>query len=92
MVEEDGERLLHVDRALFHEGSSHAFAKLEQQGHTIARPQQVFAFNDHYVPTTGREKGVAGIANAEIRNMVIKLAQGCAMGGGTGVVETVAQR
>ena len=73
VVEEEGELLLHVDRALFHEGSSHAFAKLEQQGRTVARPKQVFAFNDHYVPTTGREKGVAGIANTDIRNMVIKL-------------------
>ncbi len=73
VVEDEGELLLHVDRAFFHEGSSHAFAKLEQQGHTIARPRQVFAFNDHYVPTTGRDKGVAGIANADIRNMVIQL-------------------
>ena len=73
VAEEGGELLLHVDRAFFHEGSSHAFAKLEQQGRTIARPKQVFAFNDHYVPTTGRDKGVAGIANADIRNMVIQL-------------------
>lgn len=73
VAEDAGEFLLHVDRALFHEGSSHAFDKLEQQGRTIARPKQVFAFNDHYVPTSGRENGVAGIANAEIRNMVIKL-------------------
>jgi 3-isopropylmalate/(R)-2-methylmalate dehydratase large subunit len=73
IVEESGELLLHVDRAFFHEGSSHAFAKLEQQGRTIARPEQVFAFNDHYVPTTGREHGVNGIANIDIRNMVLKL-------------------
>ena len=73
VIEEEGEFLLHVDRALFHEGSSHAFAKLEQQGRSIARPRQVFAFNDHYVPTTGRDKGVAGIANTGIRNMVIQL-------------------
>ncbi len=73
VVEEGGELLLHVDRAYFHEGSSHAFDKLEQQGRTIARPKQVFAFNDHYVPTTGRDKGVAGIANVEIRDMVIQL-------------------
>lgn len=73
VAEDAGEFLLHVDRALFHEGSSHAFDKLEQQGRTIARPKQVFAFNDHYVPTTGRENGVAGIANVAIRNMVIKL-------------------
>ncbi|HTE14090.1 MAG TPA: 3-isopropylmalate dehydratase large subunit [Burkholderiales bacterium] len=73
IAEEEGELLLHVDRAFFHEGSSHAFAKLEQQGRTLARPKQVFAFNDHYVPTSGRENGVAGIANPEIRNMVIRL-------------------
>ena len=73
IVEDEGELLLHVDRALIHEGSSHAFAKLEAQGRTVARPQQVFAFNDHYVPTTGRERGVEGIAIPEIRNMVLKL-------------------
>ncbi len=73
VAEDGGELLLHVDRALIHEGASHAFIKLEQEGRTVARPQQVFAFNDHYVPTTGRDKGIAGIANAEIRNMVIQL-------------------
>ena len=81
MVEEGGEFLLYVDRAFFHEGSSHAFAKLDQQGRTIARPAQVFAFNDHYVPTTGREKGVNGIANADIRNMVLKLQDNAARHG-----------
>lgn len=75
VVEDAGEYLLHVDRAYFHEGSSHAFAKLDAQGRTIARPDQVFAFNDHYVPTTGRDKGVDGIANPEIRGMVLKLAE-----------------
>lgn len=75
VTEDSGEFLLHVDRAFFHEGSSHAFAKLDAQGRTVARPQQVFAFNDHYVPTTGRDKGVEGIANAEIRGMVLKLAE-----------------
>ena len=73
IVEEEGELLLHVDRALIHEGSTHAFAKLEAQGRSVARPQQVFAFNDHYVPTTGRDKGVAGIVIPEIRDMVLKL-------------------
>ena len=73
IVEEEGELLMHVDRALIHEGSSHSFAKLEAHGRMVARPQQVFAFNDHYVPTTGREKGVQGITIPEIRNMVLKL-------------------
>ena len=73
IVEEEGELLLHVDRALIHEGSSHAFAKLDAERRQIARPQQIYAFNDHYVPTTGREKGVEGIAIPEIRNMVLQL-------------------
>jgi 3-isopropylmalate/(R)-2-methylmalate dehydratase large subunit len=70
IAQEAGEFLLYVDRALIHEGSSHAFAKLKAQGRTVARPAQVFAFTDHYVPTTGRDKGVEGIASPEIRNMV----------------------
>ncbi len=83
IVEEEGELLLHVDRALIHEGSSHAFAKLDQQQRTVARPSQVFAFNDHYVPTTGRDKGVNGIAVAEIRHMVLKLQANAAKHGVT---------
>ncbi len=81
MVTEEGETLLYIDRALFHEGSSHAFAKLEREGRSVARPRQLFAFNDHYVPTTGREKGVDGIAIPEIRNMVLKLAANTAKHG-----------
>ena len=73
VAEDGGELLLYVDRGYFHEGASHAFDKLEEEGRTVARPKQVFAFTDHYVPTTGREKGIAGIASAEIRNMVIQL-------------------
>ena len=73
IAEEEGELLLHVDRALIHEGSSHAFAALEKQKRAVARPRQVFAFTDHYVPTTGRDKGVEGIAIPEIRNMVVQL-------------------
>ncbi|MBS1218174.1 MAG: isopropylmalate isomerase, partial [Proteobacteria bacterium] len=46
-------------------------AALQRRNQAVARPQQVFAFTDHYVPTTGREKGIAGIAVDEIRNMVI---------------------
>ena len=71
--EENGEVLLYVDRALIHEGSSHAFARLEAEGRTVARPKQIFAHTDHYVPTTGRDRGVEGIANPEIRNMVKNL-------------------
>ena len=73
VVEEEGEILLYVDRALIHEGSSHAFAALKRRNQSVARPEQVFAFTDHYVPTTGREKGIEGIPVEEIRNMVITL-------------------
>jgi 3-isopropylmalate/(R)-2-methylmalate dehydratase large subunit len=83
VAEEEGETLLYVDRAYIHEGSSHAFAALDAKGRRVARPRQVFAFNDHYVPTTGREKGVDGIAVPEIRNMVLKLQENAARHGVT---------
>jgi 3-isopropylmalate/(R)-2-methylmalate dehydratase large subunit len=83
VAEEEGEVLLYVDRAFIHEGSSHAFAALDAKGRKVARPRQVFAFNDHYVPTTGREKGVEGITIPEIRNMVLKLQENTARHGVT---------
>ncbi len=72
VADEEGEILLYVDRALIHEGSSHAFAALARRSQPVARPGQVYAFTDHYVPTSGREKGIAGIAVEEIRNMVVR--------------------
>ena len=83
VAEEEGEVLLYVDRAFIHEGSSHAFAALDAKGRKVARPRQVFAFNDHYVPTTGRERGVEGITIPEIRNMVLKLQENTARHGVT---------
>jgi 3-isopropylmalate/(R)-2-methylmalate dehydratase large subunit len=67
---EEGEVLLYVDRAYIHEGSSHAFAALDRAGRTVARPRQVFAHADHYVPTASRQGGVDAIAVPEIRAMV----------------------
>ncbi len=81
IAQAEGEVLLHVDRALIHEGSSHAFAALDAKGRAVARPGQVFAFSDHYVPTAGRDKGADGIGNVEIRNMVVNLARNCARHG-----------
>ena len=83
IAEEEGEVLLYVDRAYIHEGSSHAFAQLDQRNRKVARPRQVFAHADHYVPTTGRGKGVEGIAIPEIRNMVKLLAANTAKHGVT---------
>lgn len=69
ILEEEGESLLYVDRALIHDGSSHEFANLDKNGRRVARPVQVFAFSDHYAQTTGRELGIGGIPSAEIRQM-----------------------
>jgi 3-isopropylmalate/(R)-2-methylmalate dehydratase large subunit len=73
IAEEDGEILLHVDRTFIHEGSSHAFAQLAKRNRQVARPQQVFAHTDHYVPTGSHAGGVQAIAVPEIRNMVLNL-------------------
>ncbi len=70
---EEGEALLYVDRALIHEVSSHTFASLNERQHAVRRPRQVFAFHDHYVPTNGRDAGVAGIMSPDIRKMVTQL-------------------
>ena len=66
---DDGDVLLYVDRCLVHEGSSHAFERLAAE----ARPDQVLAFSDHYVPTTERHLGVEGVRDAAIRGMIEKL-------------------
>ena len=54
---EDGTSLLWIDRHLLHEGSHHAFAKLEERGAPVAEPALTFAVADHYAPTRGRERG-----------------------------------
>ena len=72
-VEED-ETLLYVARCLIHEGSRHTFDRMEEEGRTAAEPDKIFAFSDHYVQTTGREKGLDGIENPEIRGMIERLA------------------
>ncbi len=78
---EQGEFLLYIDRALIHEVSSHTFASLKEQNRCVFRPRQVFAFHDHYVPTTGRDKGIAGIPVPEIRHMVTQLQTNAAQHG-----------
>jgi len=73
VVTDEGESLLYIDRALAQENTYHAFVALEAQGRQVMRPDQIYAFTDHYVPTTGRAKGLAGIPVIEIRNMVVQL-------------------
>ncbi|HEX2826290.1 MAG TPA: 3-isopropylmalate dehydratase large subunit [Burkholderiales bacterium] len=66
----EGEALLYVDRNYVHEGSFHAFFALAKEGRKVRKPRQTFATADHYVPTRGREQGLAGITDPEIRGMV----------------------
>jgi len=66
---EDGTSLLWVDRHLVHEGSHHAFAKLQERGATVAEPALTFAVADHYAPTRNRLK----IVNASADSMIKRL-------------------
>ena len=66
----DSEALLHIDRNLLHEGSFHAFGALAAEGREVRKPRQTFAVADHYVPTVNRDRGIAGVADPEIRNQM----------------------
>jgi 3-isopropylmalate/(R)-2-methylmalate dehydratase large subunit len=65
-----GQTLLYIDRHLLHEGSTHAFARLERSGRRPRRPEAMFATADHYVPTHDRSRP---IPDPEIRAMVAEL-------------------
>jgi len=64
---DDGQTLLWIDRHLCHEGSFHAFEKLQREGRTVRRPDLTFAIADHYVPTRDR---AAGASDPEIATMI----------------------
>jgi 3-isopropylmalate/(R)-2-methylmalate dehydratase large subunit len=72
VAQEEDETLLYVDRCLIHEGSRHTFDALRERGLTVAHPDKVFAFSDHYIPTDllARTRDIASIPDPEIRNMV----------------------
>jgi 3-isopropylmalate/(R)-2-methylmalate dehydratase large subunit len=74
---EDGETLLWVDRHFVHEGSHHAFRKLDAGGMTVAEPSLTFAVADHYVPTRGRPD----IADPDIAGMVSRLSDNASKSG-----------
>jgi 3-isopropylmalate/(R)-2-methylmalate dehydratase large subunit len=54
---EDGTSLLAIDRHLCHEGSFHAFDKLERENRIIRRPDLTIGIADHYVSTKAPELG-----------------------------------
>ncbi len=66
---EDGASLLWVDRHLVHEGSHHAFAKLDSLGLKVAEPGLTFAIVDHYAPTRDRNT----LEDPRIRHMITTL-------------------
>ncbi|MFC3612300.1 3-isopropylmalate dehydratase large subunit [Lutimaribacter marinistellae] len=68
-VEADGTSLLWVDRHLVHEGSHHAFAKLDERGLPVAEPSLTFGVADHYAPTRNRDT----IADPDIAKMLTRL-------------------
>ena len=71
VVSPQGEDLLYVDFNLINEGQSFlAFDQLRIEGRGARRPQQHLAVTDHYLPTTGRALGPAGMSNPEIRRVV----------------------
>lgn len=59
VLREDGASLLWVDRHLVHEGSHHAFAKLDERGLPVAEPGLTTGVVDHYAPTRGAAKDPA---------------------------------
>jgi len=67
---EDGAALLWVDRHYLHEGSFHAFSQMRARGGSLAEPHLTFGVADHYVPTRGRNRG---IADPEIAAIIRKL-------------------
>jgi 3-isopropylmalate/(R)-2-methylmalate dehydratase large subunit len=69
VTREDGQSLIYVDRVLVQEGTFHAFDKLRRQGLKVRHTERVFAFADHYVPTTGRDRP---IADPEVAAMVAR--------------------
>ncbi|MBO6758792.1 MAG: 3-isopropylmalate dehydratase large subunit [Roseibium sp.] len=73
----DGASLLWVDRHLVHEGSHHAFRKIEERGLRVAYPELTFGVVDHYAPTKNR----AYIADPAIRQMINTLTDNTARHG-----------
>lgn len=68
-----GRSLVYIDRLLVHENSFHAFDKLRQKRRSVRRPDKVFGFADHYVPTNIDRQ----FNDPENKSVVSALAQNC---------------
>ncbi len=70
-AEDDGTTLLYVDRHLVHEVTSpQAYEGLKLAGRKVWRVDSVVATADHNTPTTGWERGIAGIEDPTSRLQV----------------------
>jgi len=70
-VEDDGTALLYIDRHLVHEVTSpQAYEGLRLAGRKPWRADSVIATADHNTPTTGWERGIAGIEDPVSRLQV----------------------
>lgn len=80
VAREEDETLLYVDTCLIHEGSRHTFDTLHERGLSVAHPEKIFAFSDHYIPTDpqARARGISSVGDTEIRNMLELLQQNTA--------------
>jgi 3-isopropylmalate/(R)-2-methylmalate dehydratase large subunit len=73
-VLEDSDTLLYVDRCLLHEGFWwNIIDALKARNLVIRRPGNIIACADHFVPTTDRSSGHAGIADARRRELILRL-------------------
>lgn len=69
-----GDVLLYVDRCLMHEGFWwNAVDALRERGLTVRRPANIIACADHFVPTSGRALGHAGIDDPRRRELILRL-------------------
>ncbi|NVK56291.1 MAG: 3-isopropylmalate dehydratase large subunit [Alteromonadaceae bacterium] len=75
---EDGTALIYIDRHIVHEVSSaQAFEGLQAANRRPWRTDAIIATPDHNVPTTDRDKGIAGITDDTSRIQVQTLDDNC---------------
>ena len=70
VVDKGNEVLLYIDRNLLNDGAFHAFTALNREGRKVRKPGQQLATADHYVPTRGRDKGLASVNDDDAREML----------------------
>ncbi|AOS80159.1 MULTISPECIES: 3-isopropylmalate dehydratase large subunit [Hydrogenophaga] len=92
-TEEDGTTVLYIDRHLVHEVTSpQAYEGLRQAGRKVWRVSSVVATADHNTPTTGWERGYAGIADPISKEQITTLDSNIAEFGAAAFFPFLSQR